>query len=272
MAESNELTVVDRLESLAIGVYCKASGMDTVPYPLIVRPHAASAGALERRESEILQWLRTDPPRHLTRWIQVCMRPDISVQLSGVFLDSAGKVTRSVGIHAVRQADDGFLAVQDSQSTTATTDVSIYSVDAVRIANAIVQFTPDVAPGTLGEVMTRPSRHIHRRPATTVMERNNSPGSALHQYRSENTTFSAFVQVKPFRLFDWGYDERSMHVHWEHKADDGQYLLIRDDSELAIPADRNRLTRQINASIAKAVHVVREKRESLPANVYAGDA
>ncbi|GAB89144.1 ESX secretion-associated protein EspG [Gordonia rhizosphera] len=261
MTSDNDLRPVGRVDSLTVRVFCQAYGLDTMPYPFIAQIDARDGDELARQEAVILEALQTNPPVHLTRWIQTSMHPDISAQLYGVFVNDDA-VTSSIRINAVRQRDDGFVAVQKSGPTQAT-DIVIYQTDATHLGTAMLGFTPERAAGGLGEVQLEAPTDTQKTRTGSILSRNDQDSDgAASAFRHAATEFSAFVQVTPFRLTDWGYDEKCYHVHWEHKAGDGQYLILQGDGTSAVPADRARLRREVDRCIAKSVQVVREQRDS----------
>lgn len=267
---------VGKASSYAVLVYCEGIGLDTPPYPFEASPTVWTPEAARQERADLLKWLQTDPPRHLTRWIQACMRPDLSMQLLGVFPQDApdSSTDRSIRISAVRQDDEGYVAVQEpSKRRGRSGDIVVYQTDATRLTEVVLHFAPQADSGRLGEVVLQAPTATDSRRASSILERNAADDSTgRQQYNATPTTFSAFVQVNPFRLKDWAYIDRHAHVHWAHKQGDGQYLIDRrDGARVARPGDRSMLVREVNKEVARMLRIVREKRAALTADTYARD-
>ncbi|MYR06588.1 hypothetical protein GTV32_09815 [Gordonia sp. SID5947] len=259
MTSENGLRPIGRVDSLTVRLFCRAYGLDTMPYPFITHIDAQDGDEVERKERETLESLHTEPPVHLTRWVQSSMHPDISAQLYGVFVKD-GKATTKIRINAVRQGDDGFVAIQKSNPTKAT-DIVIYETDATQLGSAMLSFTPEQPAGRLKEVVIEKPTGTEDRRTGSLLSRNEvGTSDPATEFQQLDTEFSAFVQVNPFRLTDYGYDKRWFHVLWEHKAGDGQYLVTKDVGTRAIAADRQLLGREVDNCIARAVQAVRERR------------
>ncbi|MGV9712473.1 ESX secretion-associated protein EspG [Gordonia sp. NPDC003424] len=276
MTSDTSIREVGRVGSYAVLVYCQGIGLDVPPYPFEASPTVWTPEDARQERADLLEWLQTDPPRHLTRWIQASMRPDLSMQLFGVFpqTDPDSASDKSIRINAVRQGDAGFVAVQEpSERRGRSGDIVIYQTDATALADVVVGFAPRLAAGKLGDVVIQPPAASAAQRSSSILERNaDSDSTIAERYESTPTAFSAFVQVNPFRLKDWGYMDRHAHVHWAHKKGDGQYLIDRDGGgRVARPADRSSLVREVNKEVGRMLRIVREKRAVFSGDAYAGD-
>ena len=267
--------LIGTVTSCEVMAFCDSVGLDTMPYPFVFRSAADTFDGMLSEVRAARDRLLADPPRQFTRWLQASMQPDLSLQLYGVFPQDGPTADpeRAVLINAVRQGDDGFVAIQKpSPRTGASGDVVVYRVESVHLSRAVTRLAPDAAAGRLGPIVLERSAD-YESVSGSFMDRNDDAGGKDEQrYRASEVTFSAFVQVCPFRLKDWAFDRDAFHVHWEHRADDGQYILERTpQGRTARAADRTELTRCIDVAVVKALNVVREERNRRLSDAYVAD-
>ncbi len=275
MSSGQMSELVGTIDSYGVRVYCELLGLDRLPYPFMATPTSRIPDHVDLERRNVLDRIKNDPPLHLTRWIQASMRPDLSMQLFGVFpadpLDA--DVDRTIRVNAVRQGDEGFVALQEpSERDGRSGDIVVYKTDATRLADVVLSLAPQQPAGGLGDVIVEAPTTAARQSASILERNDDASETRAQQYNSTETTFSAFVQINAFRVRDWGYVDRYPHVHWAHKEGDGQYLIDRtDDGKVAHPADNATLIREVNQNVAKLLRVVRERRAALTSDGYAGD-
>lgn len=259
-SQADDLAFVGRVNSFAMQIYCEGMGLDTVPYPFMATPQHSDADAIERDRRQIVTMLQTDPPRELTEWIRTIWLADVSLQLYGVYPQSPESDRKFILINAVRRGDVGFVAVQQPRKAGGYSgDIVVYRAEATRLANVMIDLTPYVPAGKLGETVLVPGSQAARGSSRSVVESGTRPRSA-DQYNKVATTLSAFAQIHPGRSIDWGYQESGRHVHWAHKEGDGQYLIDRGNGRRAVPASHQDLINAVNRQIGHVVRSIREQR------------
>lgn len=232
-------------------VFSALHGQETVPFPFTSDwGSSRTVESVEVLHRALAQRFEADPPRHLSEWARSSISPDIRLEAEVVPLDPAKPPIR---VNAVRRQQYGFVAVQRGPYDDGRSgDVDVYAMNALDLADAVVEALPSCIGGTYGDLQTSVDPHASRGPRTHDRTR-----ETLAALRADGVVRSGFVQVREGRYSEWRIDEHGEYFMWSDYRTRGRYLSAT--SGLVSCSDA-RLVVEINRRLAVMVGRVREAR------------
>ncbi|MEV6360494.1 ESX secretion-associated protein EspG [Nocardia asteroides] len=233
-----------RMQGLTFTIALEALGRDRLPYPLSYIPDPTEFPDLDRSRAAAAERLRARLDDHLYHALTVLLEPEYRIEVYGFH---GPEQTATVRIHAGISGELATLAVQAPGPTRRYgTEVTISTLPAIRVGQAIVALLPRVTAGSLRPV--RGQRSDLDTPADGTASRTHE-SAELRRFFRRPRIGTGEISVVRGAAIDSRYSAGRGFL-WLDYPDDGRYLLtdMGSDHIVAVPGTPRAIIRRIGAS------------------------